>query len=259
MNEIRVLIVEDSRELCDILSSFFETTGRLKCCGQAHNGKDALEAIHRLLPDVLLLDVIMPQLDGLSVLESLHENPPAKMPRILVTSAVGLEQVIRKAMHLGACYYMIKPYGLRELQERIELIASPPIAEHDLPADDVHTCIAALIRSYGVPPNIIGYRYIIDAVILLLDDGRLLAKQIYATLAQANSTSVSSVEGAIRKTIERIFSCPNHALCEKFGVSRRPSNALFLTAIAEDIKQQRRTGHAVTAGKEDMRLLKVDI
>lgn len=253
MSKIRILIADDSRELCDILETFLEMTEHLTCCGKAHNGRETLEVINRLLPDVVILDVIMPNFDGISVLESLQENPPAKQPLIIITSAIGQDQIIRKAMHLGASYYMIKPYGLRELQSRIELIASPLIEESESPSDDLRARVTSLIRSLGVPTKVLGYHYMIDAVMLLINDEKLLAKQVYATLAKSNNTSVDSVESAIRKTIERIFACPNHILVEKFGTSRRPSNALFLTVVAEDIKQQRRPVNVVAAGREKHR------
>ena len=112
MEKTRLLIAEDNSELSDILANFFEMSGEVSLCGTARDGVETLEKIERQAPDVVLLDLVMPRLDGISVLERLREKPLAKMPNIIVASAIGMENVTRRALELGACYYMIKPYNL---------------------------------------------------------------------------------------------------------------------------------------------------
>ena len=120
---ITLLIVDDNHAMCNILRDYFQMTDQVTLCDIAFNGEDALEKIRVHQPDVVLLDIIMPQLDGLSVLEKLNEDPPQKRPAIIVASALGQEMITNRALQLGANYYLIKPYQLQNLLDRILMIA----------------------------------------------------------------------------------------------------------------------------------------
>ena len=86
---IRLLIVDDNPELCDILENYFNLTSEITVCGVARDGEEALFRIAQSQPDVVLLDLIMPKLDGITVLERLAQAELAHRPRFIVTSAIG--------------------------------------------------------------------------------------------------------------------------------------------------------------------------
>ncbi|WP_130862721.1 response regulator [Bacilliculturomica massiliensis] len=239
-NKIRLLVVDDNQELCDILEDYFEIVEEVVLCGVAHNGEEALEKIAALHPDVVLLDIIMPQLDGISVLERLNSEPPEDMPRIIVASAIGQENITNRALTLGANYYMIKPYQLPELMNRVLLIAKeksgtlsrlgkgvPVDAVKDkMPISDQ---ISKMLIEEGMPTNIVGYQYCVRAIeILLKEKGHCpLGKFVYSVIAEENGTTVSCVESAIRKAV-------HHTAAGDDG--KQPSNGRFLTMMTEQFR-----------------------
>lgn len=226
-HNIRFLIVDDNRELCDILQSYFDLVDGIDLCGIAYNGEEALRKIARLQPDVILLDIIMPQLDGLSVLEKLQDQPPEHPPRVIVASAIGQEVVTNRALALGANYYMIKPIQLPDLENRIRLIGQtqPKTSNSEI---DLPSVIAKYLMDLHMPTHVLGYQYCVQAIAILIHENKRcpLAKHVYRQIADKNDTSVPCVESAIRKAISFTVSSGQHSA----------SNGTFLTAISEKIK-----------------------
>lgn len=117
---INLLVVEDNNELSGILENFFSFMNEFQLCGIAHDGEDALEQIKAKQPDVVLLDLIMPKLDGISVLKELQDYDLQQKPRIVVTSAIQQDKVTKEAISLGANYYVSKPYDLIKLSSLLK-------------------------------------------------------------------------------------------------------------------------------------------
>lgn len=234
--KIRLLVVDDNQELCDILENYFDLMDDVDLCGVAHDGEEALQKIVQLHPDVVLLDIIMPQMDGISVLERLNQAPPERMPRIIVASAIGQENITNRALTLGANYYMIKPYQLPELMNRVMLVAKEseritPAGKGDPKEPDsipLSDRISEMLISEGMPTNIVGYQYCVQAIeILLKEKGHCpLGKYVYSAIAEENETTVSCVESAIRKAISRMI----------VEEDKQPSNGRFLTMMTEQFR-----------------------
>ena len=242
MDKIRVLVVEDNTEMCDIFENYLPLTEDLELCGVAKDGEEGLQKIFDLKPDVVLLDIIMPKLDGISVLEKLQANPPEKIPCIIVMSAVGQERFTTRALELGASYYFIKPLSLKDICRRISFIIAPA-SVCNVSAHDMEGMISREVICLGVPTNVLGFKYIIEAVELLIK-GKVsfpISKQIYAQIAENNCTTVECVESALRKTISRIYERESQKIQALTHEKKKPSNAKFLTALAESIKQKRRS------------------
>lgn len=244
MEKIRVLIVEDNKEMQEILKNFFDMTEDLVYCGSAYDGEEALVRMRELLPDIVLLDIIMPKLDGISVLENLRENPLEKMPCIIVTSALGQEKITGKAIQLGAEYYIMKPYNLSELHRRIQFIYKKEevlTENYSLKNPALERLDSIIIRNVmelGVPTNILGFKYIAEAVKILITEENVypISKQVYAPLAQKNNTTMECVESALRKTINRIYQLNNESIKKLLTEEKRPSNGKLLTMLAQKIK-----------------------
>ena len=119
-NKISVLIADDNKEFCSILNDYLLNQRDIVVTGIAKDGKEALTLIEEKQPDLVILDIIMPHLDGLGVLERLQSMNLEKFPRIVVLSAVGQDMITQRAITLGADYYVVKPFDLSELLARIE-------------------------------------------------------------------------------------------------------------------------------------------
>ncbi len=117
--KIKVVIADDSRDMVEILREFLNKQQDMEVVGVAGDGNEAYQAVLDLSPDVLILDVIMPNLDGISVLEKLRETPLSKRPVIIMLSAVGQDKITGRALALGAEYYIIKPFDMDALSLRI--------------------------------------------------------------------------------------------------------------------------------------------
>ena len=121
MNEkITVLVADDNSDFTMTLSSYLEKEEQIQIVGIAKDGNEAYEKAIELKPDILLLDIIMPHLDGLGVLEKLGETNLEKSPLVIILSAVGQDKITQKAISLGAQYYIVKPFDINVLIKRMK-------------------------------------------------------------------------------------------------------------------------------------------
>ncbi|HOC09813.1 MAG TPA: response regulator, partial [Bacillota bacterium] len=102
MNEkkIRIMIADDNKEFCEIVGEYLSREKDIQLVGTANDGFEALELIKQYKPDILVLDIIMPHLDGLGVLEKLNTMELEPMPNIIVLSAVGQDKITQRALLL---------------------------------------------------------------------------------------------------------------------------------------------------------------
>lgn len=240
MNKFKILIIEDNLDLCILLEDMVESTDYLECCGVAHDGEEGLRMIDQTMPDLVILDIILPKMDGISVLERLRSSNLFKRPRVIATSAAGLDRITQQTMALGADYYMIKPYDVEALLGRIALLLDParPTPQSDT---TLASEIYQLLISFGAPVNWTGFRYTTAAVELIIKSPNIypISKQVYPIIANSNNTSVTNVDGSIRKMVNRIFEKRNEAINKVFPGDEKPSNVKFLIALAEEVKRRK--------------------
>ena len=186
-------------------------------------------------PDVVLLDIIMPEMDGLSVLEQLQQNAKdssEKIPYTIVISALNSEVITQKALQLGASYYLIKPFQLDHLADRIQMLVKPDNTFSSYTDTDSDSDLSALVTRHlietGISTHVVGYRYCVQAIEMILKQlsYRPLMKCVYPVIAEKNNTTVPCVESAIRKAIATITDIEWNQL----------SNRTFLSRMAEQIR-----------------------
>ena len=258
--KIKVVIADDNLEFAEIVREFLNHKPDIEVLEIAKDGDEALEVLNRLEPDVALLDIVMPKLDGIGVLEKLNEAPRKLKTKFIVLSAIGQDAITQKIMMLGAEYYMIKPFELEMLLKRIrevktglvELknpkvlgvaqIKTPYITEN---LDSLETSVTNIIHEVGVPAHIKGYQYIREAITLAVNDMEVInsiTKELYPTLAKKFKTTPSRVERAIRHAIEVAWTRgsleTNHGM---FGntvspLRGKPTNSEFIAMIADKLR-----------------------
>src|SRR3954465_4594020 len=123
VNKIKVCVVDDNRELVNLLEEYINSQEDMEVCGTAHNGQDCLEMLENVNPDVLVLDIIMPHLDGLAVLGKLREMGKKPTPNVIMLTAFGQEDVTKKAVELGASYFILKPFDIDHLASHIRQVS----------------------------------------------------------------------------------------------------------------------------------------
>lgn len=187
MEKLNVAIADDNEKMVEVLSRIIDQDEDLKLVGKAHNGEEICNIIKEKQPDVVVLDIIMPKLDGLSVMERLsHDDNLKKVPSFIVVSAVGQERITEDAFDLGADYFMLKPFDNKMLLNRIKHIrglrtpdegSEPPRKREEegtYNPGNLETDVTDIIHEIGVPAHIKGYQYLRDAIILSVNDMEML-------------------------------------------------------------------------------------
>lgn len=127
---ISVLIVDDNKEFRDVLSEFISDIDNISVVGSAKDGVEAIKMITEYNPDVVLLDIIMPQIDGIGVLENIRSVNMEKKPNFIMLSALGQDKITQKALSLGASYYVVKPFDLNVLVDRIKDLSLETVSSY---------------------------------------------------------------------------------------------------------------------------------
>ncbi|GIN38317.1 MULTISPECIES: sporulation transcription factor Spo0A [Heyndrickxia] len=253
MNKIKVFIVDDNRELVGLLEEFISSQEDMEISGVAYNGQECLELLQDAKPDVLILDIIMPHLDGLGVLQQLREN--GEMPNVIMLTAFGQEDVTKKAVELGASYFILKPFDMNNLASQIRQVSgksSPIIKKTSHPSirteqkpKNLDASITSIIHEIGVPAHIKGYLYLREAISMVYNDIELLGsitKVLYPDIAKKYNTTASRVERAIRHAIEVAWSRGNiDSISSLFGYTvsmskAKPTNSEFIAMVADKLR-----------------------
>lgn len=253
--KISVCLVDDNRELIQLMEEYFDDEKDIEVTGIAYNGRECLDLMEDLEPDVLILDIIMPHIDGLAVLSTLRER--GSYPNVIMLTAFGQEEVMKKAADLGAAYFILKPFDMEHLANQIRQSAGEE-ATHLAPASnnsskskkekekkDLETSITNIIHDIGVPAHIKGYMYLREAITMVYNNIELLGsitKVLYPDIAKKYDTTASRVERAIRHAIEVAWNRGNiDSISALFGytvsVSKaKPTNSEFIAMVADRLR-----------------------
>lgn len=249
--KIRVLVCDDNLQFCQLLREFVESQPDMELVGLAHQGLEVLDAIRNEEPDVVILDVVMPHLDGLGVLEAMNEMSLPRRPRVVILSAFGQERLTQRMARLGADYYILKPFSLDILATRLRQLAEGDARAAEPRATtgggrDLDAEVTAMIQELGVPAHLKGYRYLREAILLVIDQAELLGsitKGLYPRIARLYSSTPSRVERSIRHAIELAWTRGNQeALRELFGQAKlrdrgKPTNSEFIAMVADRLRR----------------------
>lgn len=258
MQKIQVLLADDNREFTHLLSEFIGEQEDMEIVGVAYNGNEVLRFLEqqRELPDVLILDIIMPHLDGLGVLEKMRDLNLPSQPKIIMLTAFGQENITQKAVQLGASYYILKPFDMETLTNRIRQLAgnattvtttSTPRANvvHMPKGKNLDANITSIIHEIGVPAHIKGYQYLREAITMVYNNIEILGaitKTLYPAIAEKYKTTPSRVERAIRHAIEVAWTRGNiDSISFIFGYTiniskSKPTNSEFIAMVADKLR-----------------------
>jgi two-component system response regulator (stage 0 sporulation protein A) len=258
MGILNVAIADDNFRMVELLDSIVTKDQDVRLVAKANNGEDIYRMIKEKEPDVVLLDLIMPKLDGLSVMEKVRSDQSIKKyPKFIVISAIGQEGITEDALRLGAYYYIMKPFDNEMILNRVKSIKNEvgersqkpmlPQTKEVLEGLDLEQKVTDMIHEVGIPAHIKGYHYLRDAILMIIEDGDLLnsvTKILYPTIAKRNKTTASRVERAIRHAIEVAWSRGNMEVLNamfSYTVSTgkgKPTNSEFIALIADRIRLQ---------------------
>ncbi|WP_040286576.1 sporulation transcription factor Spo0A [Sporosarcina koreensis] len=258
MGKIKIAIADDNKELVKTMGAYFEKHPEIEVIWTAPNGKICLRSLGEAVPDVLLLDIIMPYLDGIAVLENIRQQEAYANVKIIMLTAFGQEDVMTQAAGLGASYFMLKPFEFEQLVNQVFQAAqiqkpakAQAPAQQEARTDEavsqkvLDTAITSTIKEIGVPAHIKGYSYLREAIHMVYADHDLLGavtKILYPEIAEKYKTTPSRVERAIRHAIEVAWNRGNYEVISKtFGytvhhLKSKPTNSEFIAMIADKIR-----------------------
>ncbi|MEC0255068.1 sporulation transcription factor Spo0A [Paenibacillus lautus] len=261
MQKIEVLLADDNREFTNLLGEYISDQQDMVVSGIAYNGEEVLSMIEESgkVPDVLILEIIMPHLDGLGVLERLRDMNLSPQPKVIMLTAFGQENITQRAVQLGASYYILKPFDMEVLASRIrQLVGSSGSISSGAPftsmksnvvpmgkGKNLDANITSIIHEIGVPAHIKGYQYLREAITMVYNNIEILGaitKTLYPAIAEKFKTTPSRVERAIRHAIEVAWTRGNidsisHLFGYTINISKsKPTNSEFIAMVADKLR-----------------------
>ena len=257
MEKLTVAIADDNEIVLDLLEEIVKSDEELEVVGKATDGEEILGIIREKEPDVVLLDIVMPKMDGLCVMgKAKGDTSIKKQPAFIMISAIGHESIMEDAFEMGANYYIMKPFdseavigrikrakGKRPIQKIAQLHTS--FEKNKEKPRNLETDVTSIIHEIGIPAHIKGYQYLRDAIMMSVGDMEMLnsiTKILYPSIAKKYQTTSSRVERAIRHAIEvawgrgkmdTLEAMFGYTVCTGKG---KPTNSEFIALIADRIR-----------------------
>ena len=261
--KISVLVIDDNREFANAMYKFLSNDNAFNMVGVAYDGNEALEIVSKKKPDVIILDIIMPVLDGIGVMQRINSEFTNYNPEIIVISGVSQEKMTKEAVKLGASCFMLKPFDLEVLSKRIKSIieennenefrinlvsekANKYITKHAyIKGDNMEIQVTNIMHDIGIPAHIKGHQYLREAIICAMQSNDALigvTKQLYPDIAKKYNTTATRVERSIRHAIEIAWGRGKvdmlHTMFSYTINSERgkPTNSEFIAMVADKLR-----------------------
>lgn len=259
--KVSIVIADDNKEFRLILNDFLLSKNCFDIVDIAEDGLKAVESVEKYEPDILILDIIMPHLDGLGVLEKLHKKELKKFPKVIILSAVGHDKVTQRAINMGVDYYIIKPFNFESFAERLLQISEFETSRVQNKNKEIvynekvntelslEVKITEILHEVGVPAHIKGYQYLRTSIIEVINNIELLGaitKELYPNIASKYCTTPSRVERAIRHAIEVAWTRGKiETINNIFGYTihnnkGKPTNSEFIAMIADKLRLEQK-------------------
>ena len=243
--KITVLIADDNKDFSQTLAGYLEKQEDMEVIGMAKDGAEAVEMIANTIPDIALIDIIMPHLDGIGVLEKIGKLNLPKRPTCIMLSAVGQDKITQRAILLGAEYYVVKPFDIEVLIKRIRQI------KNYVPTNNSNSFIARENKQYiEIPEEKKREKKNLEALVTnIIHEVGVPAhiKSLYPEIASKYCTTPSRVERAIRHAIEVAWGRGQQEAVENiFGYTisaskGKPTNSEFIAMIADKLRLELKT------------------
>lgn len=241
----RVLVADNSEAFGKTCLRIFRSHGLEVECAQK-DGRKLIEAVTRQQPDVVLMDVFLPNLDAIGVVKSLKSSNLKITPKFIVVSGFDNPTLESEVMAAGADYYFLRPFDYDEMAKRILSLTSRRENPHEASAS-LEIQVTQTLHKIGVPAHIKGYQYLREAILMAIEDEESInavTKLLYPGVAKKFSTTSSRVERAIRHAIEVAWDRGDvEVLNSYFGYTiqssrGKPTNSEFVAMIADKFRLQ---------------------
>ena len=244
-----VMIADNTEDFCQGLTAALQRSGGFQVIGTACDGEQAVRMVTERKPDILVLDMMLPKRDGISILKAI--SAMERKPITLATSGFVTDYVASAAANLGVRYLMLKPCDMTALVERLQEIRGGENQRKTLARrpdkTSIETMVTGIIHEIGVPAHIKGYQYLREAIIIAVNDMDVInaiTKVLYPQVAKTFQTTPSRVERAIRHAIEVAWDRGDLDTLQRFfgytvsNTKGKPTNSEFIALIADKLQLQ---------------------
>lgn len=245
--QIKVLIGDDSSEFGINCANMLKSMG-MYAVTKPKDGAILFETIKRIQPDVVITDAVLSSIDAIELIKKSHVLGKNE-PKFIITSLYNNPFIELKVMQNGAAYFMIRPFDMNTLAERIHELVTGVEVENTEEYDNVEIAVTDIIHKLGVPAHIKGYRYLREAIISSFEDAELLesiTKMLYPKVAEKYSTTPTRVEKAIRHAIETAWIRGEYENFNAYfgyninSYKGKPTNSEFIAVIADKLRLERK-------------------
>ncbi len=258
-NKIRVILADYSEEYRTLVKDALESEGDFLVVGSTGDGARAIAMFAELMPDIIVTDTVLGNIDGLGVVERIKASAEGSKVKVLLLTGFYNEQIRNDALNIGADYFMIKPCDFTALTARMRGLvgrgASAPVAGITFKAakneQTLESVVTEIIHEIGIPAHIKGYQYLREAIILTIKDMDIInavTKVLYPTVAKKFGTTPSRVERAIRHAIEVAWDRGDIEVLQKFfgytvsNIKGKPTNSEFIALVADRLRLEQKVG-----------------
>ena len=248
MEKIKLMVADDNREFCMLVRDYVKMTNDVEFVGAAFDGYSALDMIKVKQPDVVLLDNVMPQLDGIGVLIHLRNIPKEKRPKIVTVTACPTDVFMENACKLGASYAISRKMDIDEMIKRCRMVVksiSFENPENSAKSASHEKIISSMLHEAGISASIKGYTYLNLSFLLMLKDETYknkITKNLYPKIAEHFNVSVASVERAIRNAVNMSWKRGNPEFLNSIFASSlnpvkgKPTNSEFISMFYDRLR-----------------------
>lgn len=252
---VKVAIADASDDFLLVMKNAMADEAGLELLGMARDGEALLQVVEQCKPDVVLMDMVLPKMDGFGVLRALGQRDGYR-PAVVILSAFSNDRVISDAAALGAYYFISKPCDPDEVFDRLRAVGRASVSKNGIvslpasqldrqPVKRIETLVTEIIHEIGIPAHIKGYQYIREAILEVVEDMDLInavTKALYPSVARKYNTTASRVERAIRHAIEVAWDRGDIEVLQRYfgytvsGVKGKPTNSEFIALIADRLQ-----------------------
>jgi two-component system response regulator (stage 0 sporulation protein A) len=250
-NRASVIIADASEEYRMMLKKTMENAGDFQVIGDTGSGAEALRLVQQLHPQLLIMDLVLPELDGFGLLKHL-QSMGERAPKTIVVSAFCLQRTVSQSVKMGVWYFLSKPCSEESLLELMRQAVQPQQETGDF-SPALEGQVTAIIHEIGVPAHIKGYQYLREAIVIAVQDMEVInavTKVLYPEVASRFSTTPSRVERAIRHAIEVAWDRGDLETLQKYfgytvnSAKGKPTNSEFIAMIADRLQLKMRRKRA---------------
>jgi len=244
----RVVLADHNRSYLRLVTDYIGETGIFSVEDFAFDGREACEITRKVKPDLLVLDLLLPVLDGFAVLEELSASGYCAPTKIVMTSFVGLDFVLRKAASYNVDYVFIKPFDKEVFKKRlVEIMTGVKADEHGPVKPRPDDIVTRHIKTVGITANVKGYYYLRDAILMVHENFDLmnhLTNGLYARVAEKHNSTPQRVERAMRHAIETAWNRGDIKVLEDFfgytihDSKGKPTNGEFIAMLADKLNTE---------------------